>query len=67
MASLVLRIAGSAIGPSLFGTGFVGATNHRHGNRSAIGTLIGVEIDNLIVAGTHQERLSAPQGSARWT
>ncbi|MBV8800485.1 MAG: glycoside hydrolase/phage tail family protein [Alphaproteobacteria bacterium] len=60
MASLVLGIAGSAIGPSLFRAGFslfgAGITGAQIGG--AIGTLIGAELDNLIAPGTHVTRTS---------
>ncbi|MFL6689725.1 MAG: hypothetical protein ACJ8IR_05995 [Alphaproteobacteria bacterium] len=60
MASLVLGIAGSAIGPSLFGAGFsmFGATITGAEIGGAIGTLIGTELDNLIAPGTHITRKS---------
>ena len=60
MASLVLGIAGSAIGPSLFGAGFslFGATITGAEIGGAIGTLIGAELDNLIAPGSHVTRTS---------
>jgi hypothetical protein len=58
MASLVPGIAGSAIGPSLFGAGFslFGASITGAEIGGAIGTLIGTELDNLIAPGTHITR-----------
>ncbi|HJU26006.1 MAG TPA: hypothetical protein VJ722_04960, partial [Rhodanobacteraceae bacterium] len=58
MASLVLGIAGSAIGPSLFGAGFslFGATITGAEIGGAIGALLGTELDNLIAPGTHTTR-----------
>ncbi len=60
MASLVLGIAGSAIGPSLFGAGFslFGATITGAEIGGALGALIGTELDNLIAPGTHITRTS---------
>jgi Gene Transfer Agent (GTA)-like protein len=60
MASLVLGIAGSAIGPSLFGAGFslFGASITGAEIGGAIGALVGTEIDNLIAPGTHITRKS---------
>src|ERR1051326_5479500 len=60
MASLVLSIAGSAIGSSVLGSGFsifrAAITGAEIGG--AIGTIIGTEIDNLIAPGTHYTRKS---------
>ncbi len=55
MASLVLGIAGQAIGPSLFGAGFsvFGATITGAEIGGAIGAFIGSEIDSLIAPGSH--------------
>src|SRR4051794_9851871 len=60
MASLVLGIAGSAIGPSLFGAGFslFGASITGAEIGGAIGTLVGTELDNLLAPGTHITRKS---------
>jgi hypothetical protein len=60
MASLVLGIAGSAIGPSLFGAGFslFGASITGAEIGGAIGTLIGAELDNLLAPGSHVTRKS---------
>jgi hypothetical protein len=60
MASLVLGIAGSAIGPSLFGAGFslFGASITGAEIGGAIGALAGTELDNLIAPGTHITRTS---------
>jgi GTA TIM-barrel-like domain/Putative phage tail protein len=60
MASLVLGIAGAAVGPSLFGAGFslFGATITGAEIGGAIGSLIGTEIDNLLAPGTHITRTS---------
>ena len=60
MASLVLSIAGSAIGSSLLGSGLTifGATITGAEIGGAIGTIIGTELDNLIAPGTHVTRKS---------
>jgi len=60
MASLVLGIAGSAIGPSIFGAGFslFGATITGAEIGGALGTIIGTELDNLLAPGTHITRKS---------
>jgi hypothetical protein len=60
MASLVLSIAGSAIGSSVLGSGFsiFGAAITGAEIGGAIGTIIGAEIDNLIAPGTHYTRKS---------
>ena len=60
MASLVLGIAGTAIGPSLFGAGFslFGATITGAEIGGMIGTIIGTELDNLLAPGTHITRTS---------
>ena len=58
MASLVLGIAGAALGPSLFGAGFsvLGATITGAEIGGAIGSFLGSEIDSLIAPGTHIAR-----------
>src|ERR1043165_10081766 len=60
LASLVLGIAGSAIGPSIFGAGFslFGATITGAEIGGALGTLVGTELDNLLAPGTHIARKS---------
>ena len=60
MASLVLSIAGSAIGSSLIGSGLTifGATITGAEIGGAIGTIVGTELDNLIAPGTHVTRKS---------
>lgn len=60
MASLVLGIAGSAIGPSLFGAGFslFGASITGAEIDGAIGTVISAQLDSLIAPGTHITRKS---------
>ena len=62
MASLVLGIAGSAIGPSLFGAGFslFGATISGAQIGGAIGSLIGCEIDRCSCPAERQAHRSAP-------
>ncbi|MBU6445168.1 MAG: glycoside hydrolase TIM-barrel-like domain-containing protein [Alphaproteobacteria bacterium] len=58
MASLVLGIAGSALGPTLFGTGFsvLGATLTGAEIGGALGSLAGTLIDSAIAPGTHVSR-----------
>jgi hypothetical protein len=60
MASLVLSIAGSAIGSSLLGSGLTifGATITGAEIGGAIGTIVGTELDNLIAPGTYVTRKS---------
>ncbi len=58
MAALVLGIAGTAIGPSLFGAGFsvLGATLTGAEIGGALGSLAGSLIDAAIAPGTHISR-----------
>lgn len=60
MASLILGIAGSALGPSLFGADFsvLGATVTGAEIGGALGSFLGSEIDSLIAPGTHVTRKS---------